>query len=79
MDYERFLATVEQATGVGRQAARQATRATLETLEERAVLDEDRAWRASEANGGKATRISADEFVDRAAQLPSQYDELVFG
>jgi uncharacterized protein (DUF2267 family) len=76
VDYERFLATVEQATRVGRQAARRATRATLETLAERISQGQARdlaeqlpaelaPWIAAE---GRAEDFGVDEFLHRVAQ-----------
>lgn len=76
MDYERFITTVERAAGIGRERARRATEATLETLAERISKGEARdlamqlppeiaPWIATDSDGD---RFDVDEFLRRVAE-----------
>src|SRR5918999_3609594 len=75
VEYERFLSIVEQGTGLGRDAARHATRVTLETLAERISRGEARdlaeqlpselaPWIATQQD---AEAFGVDEFIRRVA------------
>ena len=75
VEYERFLSIVEQGTGLGRDAARHATRVTLETLAERISRGEARdlaeqlppelaPWIATQQD---AQAFGVDEFIRRVA------------
>jgi uncharacterized protein (DUF2267 family) len=75
VEYERFLSIVEQDTGLGRDAARQATRATLQTLAERISRGEARdlaeqlppELAPSIATDREAEAFGVDEFINRVA------------
>jgi uncharacterized protein (DUF2267 family) len=76
MDYDQFIAMVEQATGEDRERAERATRATLATLAERIGPDQTRhlipqlapelgVWLFAQGN---AQAIDVAEFVRRVAE-----------
>jgi uncharacterized protein (DUF2267 family) len=76
MDYERFITLVEQQAGVGREAAVQATHATLQTLADRIAAGEARDL-AEElppelapwiATATPAEPFDVDEFIRRVAE-----------
>lgn len=76
MDYDRFLAIVERGADIGREPARQATRATLETLAQRISRGEARDL-ASQlppelapllATDHDAEAFGVDEFMRRVAE-----------
>jgi uncharacterized protein (DUF2267 family) len=76
MDYDRFITTVERATGVWRGAAERATRATLQTLadriskEEALDLVEELPPELAPAmfTDGPAEGFDVDEFIRRVAE-----------
>jgi uncharacterized protein (DUF2267 family) len=76
VDYERFIATVGRAADIGREPARRAAKATLETLAERISQGEARdlaeelppqlaPWIATDS---PADRFGVDEFLRRVAE-----------
>jgi uncharacterized protein (DUF2267 family) len=76
VDYERFISIVEGAAGVGREPARRATQATLETLADRISKGEARdladqlppELAPSLATDHDAERFGVDEFLRRLAE-----------
>jgi hypothetical protein len=76
MDYDRFITIVERATGVSREAAERATRATLQTLadriskEEALDLVEELSPELAPAmfTDGPAEGFDVDEFIRRVAE-----------
>src|SRR5918998_139506 len=69
VEYERFLSIVEQGTGLGRDAARHATRVTLETLAERISRGEARDLAEQLLpRGPHVDAVTADKLVRRVAE-----------
>jgi uncharacterized protein (DUF2267 family) len=75
-DYERFISTVQQAAGVGREQAERASQATLQTLAERIAEGEARDLALELppelapflGSKGPAERFDVDEFLRRIAE-----------